>query len=259
MLGHGTQRRRSRGVEEIAPKGPPLKVNERQPANTNTHRRGCIAPIIGIIAAGFGQAQADVIRMESFEMSSPSETYTDPMDPSTDHPLLNHPGQAVVVHDGWSAWYRNTRNGVGLTDGDLFGVGQIGTSTWADGEQGYRIIDTDGAVDLVFDPVSGATTIRLSLFIMESMWEEDDLIRVSWGNRTILDTSEMDIDDLDLEGRWLELTTTSDRFEALRITVDTNANDEGVLIDHIRWSQTVPSPGGLALLGLGLARSRRRP
>ena len=91
MLGHGTQRRRSRGVEEIGLKGPPLKVNERQPANTSTHRRGCIGPIIGIIAAGFGQAQADVIRMESFEMSSPSETYTDPMDPSTDHPLLNHP------------------------------------------------------------------------------------------------------------------------------------------------------------------------
>ena len=24
---------------------------------------------------------------------------------------------------------------------------------------------------------------------------------------------------------------------------ETNANDEGVFIDHIRWSQTVPSPG----------------
>ncbi|MEO1597948.1 MAG: MYXO-CTERM sorting domain-containing protein, partial [Planctomycetota bacterium] len=68
----------------------------------------------------------------------------------------------------------------------------------------------------------------------------------------------LDIDDLNLEGRWLELTTTSSQFEALQITVETNANDEGVFIDHIRWSQTVPSPGALAVLGLGAARSRRR-
>ena len=96
------------------------------------------------------------------------------------------------------------------------------------------------------------------MFITDSVWEEDDLIQISWGTHTILDTLEMDIDDLNIEGRWLELTTTSRRFEALRITVDTNANDEGVSIDHIRWSQTVPSPGGLALLGLSLARPRRR-
>ena len=58
------------------------------------------------------------------------------------------------------------------------------------------------------------------------LWEEDDVIQISWGSYTILDTSGLDIDDLKLEGRWLEFSTTSRQIEALRITVDTNANDE---------------------------------
>ena len=217
-----------------------------------------LALVAGLIVASVGEAQANVIKIESFEMNSPAETYTDPMDPGLDHVLVNQPGQALVAHAGWSAWYRNTRNGVGLTDGDVFGVGQSGPRTWVDGEQGYRLNDTDGAVDLLFEPVDQANTIHLSLFITDALWEEDDVIQISWGSHTILDTSGLDIDDLNLEGRWLEFSTTSGQIEALRITVDTNANDEGVFVDHIRWSQTVPSPGGLALLGLGVARSRRR-
>ena len=212
----------------------------------------------GMIGVSIGRAQADVIKIESFEMKSSAKTYTDHMDPAIDHFLVNQPGQTLVVYGGWSAWYRNTRNGVGLTEGDVFGVGQSGPTAWSDGQQGYRINDTDGAIDLLFDPVDEANTIHLSLYITDSMWEEDDLIKILWGTHTILDTSGLDIDDLNLEGRWLELTTTSRKFEALQITVDTNANDEGVFIDHIRWSQTVPSPGGLALLGLGAARSRKR-
>ena len=214
--------------------------------------------VAGLIGASIGRAQADVIKMESFEIESAAETYTDPRDPAIDHFLVNQQGQALVVHTGWSVWYRNTRNGVGLSEGDVFGVGQSGPRSWADGQQGYRITDTDGAIDLLFDPVDEANTVHLSLYITESWWEEDDMIQISWGTNIILDTSGLDIDDLNLEGRWLELTTTSSQSEALRITVDTNANDEGVFIDHIRWSHTVPSPGGLALLGLGWARSRRR-
>ena len=78
-----------------------------------------------MIGTSIGRSQADVIKMESFEMKSDAETYTDPMDPAIDHFLVNQPGQALVVYAGWSAWYRNTRNGVGLTDGDVFGVGKI--------------------------------------------------------------------------------------------------------------------------------------
>ncbi len=237
-----------------------LKDRERyDEQEKEVDRKLCVLGIVvGMIGSSIGQAQADVIKIESFEMNSDAETYTDPVDPVIDHPLVNQPDQALVMHEGWSAWYRNTRNGVGLTDGDVFGVGQSGPGTWADGQQGYRLNDTDGAIDLHFDPVDGANTVHLCVFITDSVWEEDDVIQISWGTHTILDTSELDIDDLNLEGRWLELTMTSRRFEALRITVDTNANDEGVFIDHIRWSQTVPSPGGLALLGLSLARPRRR-
>ena len=102
-----------------------------------------LALVAGLIGASAGEVQADVIKMESFEMNSPAETYTDPMDPGIDHFLTNQPDQALVAYEGWSARYRNTRNGVGLTDGDVFGVGQSGPSTWADGQQGYRLNDTD--------------------------------------------------------------------------------------------------------------------
>lgn len=234
-------------------------LNLQEKYDQETKGKLCrVGLVAGMIGTSIGRSQADVIKMESFEMKSDAETYTDPMDPAIDHFLVNQPGQALVVYAGWSAWYRNTRNGVGLTDGDVFGVGQNGPTAWADGQQGYRINDTDGAIDLLFDPVDKANTVHLSLYITDSMWEEDDVIQILWGTHTILDTSGLDIDDLNLEGRWLEFTTTSRQFEALQITVETNANDEGVFIDHIRWSQTVPSPGGLAVLGLGAARSRRR-
>ena len=234
-------------------------LNLQEKYDQETKGKLCrVGLVAGMIGTSIGRSQADVIKMESFEMKSDAETYTDPMDPAIDHFLVNQPGQALVVYAGWSAWYRNTRNGVGLTDGDVFGVGQNGPTAWADGQQGYRINDTDGAIDLLFDPVDKANTVHLSLYITDSMWEEDDVIQILWGTHTILDTSGLDIDDLNLEGRWLELTTTSRQFEALQITVETNANDEGVFIDHIRWSQTVPSPGALGVLGLGAARSRRR-
>ena len=94
-------------------------------------RVGLVAAMIGV---SIGRAQADVIKTESFEMKSAAETYTDAMDPAIDHFLINQPGQALVVHGGWSVWYRNTRNSVGLTDGDVFGVGQSGPSAWSDGQ-----------------------------------------------------------------------------------------------------------------------------
>ena len=214
--------------------------------------------LAGILATAFNCAHADFIAVESFEMDSPSEIYTDPQDPSVDHALENGPRNALVVSDGWSAWYRNTRNGVGLTDGDVFGVGHTGVTAWANGTQGYRITDTDGAVDLHFDLIFGANTVHFSLFVANSNWESNDLLQIAWGNQTILDTEGLDIDDLDVEGKWLELTATSSQAESLRITVDTNAADEGVYLDHIRWSHTVPNPGGLALIALSMLRSRRR-
>ena len=84
-----------------------------------------LALVAGLTGAFVGESQADVIKIESFEMKSPAETYTDPMDPGLDHVLVNQPGQALVDHEGWSAWYRNTRNGAGLTDGMYSGSGKV--------------------------------------------------------------------------------------------------------------------------------------
>ena len=62
-----------------------------------------LALVAGLTGAFVGESQANVIKIESFEMNSPAETYTDPMDLGLDHVLVNQPGQALVAHAGWSA------------------------------------------------------------------------------------------------------------------------------------------------------------
>ena len=54
----------------------------------------------------------------------------------------------------------------------------------------------------------------------------------------ILDTTGQDIDDLDIEGAWFTLVQELDGLtEAqLRISIDTNANYEGIYIDNIVFS-----------------------
>ena len=93
-----------------------------------------LALVAGLTGAFVRESQADVIKIESFEMKSPAETYTDPMDPGLDHVLVNQPRSSTVDHEGWSAWYR-THEQAGLADGDVFGVGQSRSPhvNWMDG------------------------------------------------------------------------------------------------------------------------------
>ena len=100
-----------------------------------------LAVVAGLIGASVGEA-ADVIKIESFEMKSPAETYTDPMDPSIDHVLVNQPGQALVAHEGGRLGTENTKRS-GLDGRRCVRGRQSGPSTWADGQQGYRLNDTD--------------------------------------------------------------------------------------------------------------------
>ena len=157
----------------------------------------------------------------SFEEPLTGGIYTDTGDPLTDHQLFNNEGQASVewtasgAEMGFTAWYYNTRDGVGLTDGDYVGVTNYtggGVGEYPDGIQGYELSDCDGMMLVQFDTAtaSGDWNVSLDIFIGSTGWEAEDLILVNVivdGGQVIpiLDTTGFDIDDLGIEGGWFNL------------------------------------------------------
>jgi hypothetical protein len=233
------------------------------------------------VAAG---AQAGVVFAgTSFENAFAGAQYVDLGDASVDHDLVNNAGQSDVnflndgVEIGYNSQYFNTRDDVGLTDGDFVGAtnftGTVGAFT--DGVQGFQMQDADGLMRTSFDTVMnpGALfnsrvetewSVCIDFFIQSTGWEADDRIRI-WVESTgvemdILNTMGADIDDLDIEDRWItaELDLTGFDDATLHVELDSNSGSESLYLDNIAF-KAVPTPGALSLLGLGgLAATRRR-
>jgi len=203
--------------------------------------------------------------------------YTDTGDPAVDHDLVNNPGEAFVDGGGgangiaFDAYYRNTRNDVGLTDGDFVGVtnftGDVGFYT--SGDQGYQISDPDGVMGVAFAPVdiSGAVapSISLDYFVNDTGFESDDLLRV-WvevdGGTEIdlVNLADQALEDQGALNAWenISLDLTGFTTVSLNIELDANSGSEAVYFDSVLVSD-IPAPGALALLGVaGLAARRRR-
>ncbi|MBE3637132.1 ExeM/NucH family extracellular endonuclease [Mangrovicoccus algicola] len=219
------------------------------------HRDGDIFP---------GQA-SDAPAIFSYGQDFDSETtngasYVDTGNPAEDHALENNEGQAPVNSVvsgldkngqlGFTASYINTRNDVGLTDGDYVGVanyaGTVGAYT--SGSQGYEIHDADGAMLLTFETVdtsnAAEVTVSLDVFVQETGWEEDDVIRIGVDtdgdgemDLFLLDTTGKDVNDLGLEGRWTTLSATvpaAAAQAALMVYVDSDSSSESVYIDSVK-------------------------
>lgn len=231
-----------------------------------------VAAVLTISAGAFG-----AIAHTSFEVpASVGGQYTDSGDAGLDHALADNPGEPWVNYAasggemGYSAHYYNTRSDVGLTDGDYFGVtdyaGTVGAYT--DGAQGYQMQDCDGKVVLSFDVVDLSTSpvagVSLDLFVQETGWESDDAITVSLeapglGSQVLLDTTGSDIDDLLIEGFWMNLGAdlSGATSAALSISLESNSANEAIFIDNVQFT---PEPATLGLLvvgGLFMARRRR--
>lgn len=235
--------------------------------------------IAGLATAA--SAGGQVISFTSFENAFVGSQYMDLGDAGMDHDLVNNPGQSVVdfladgVEIGFDSFYFNTRNDVGLTDGDFVGAtdftGTVGSFT--DGTQGFQMSDPDGTMRTTFDTVAAPTgaprtlvewSVCLDLFVQETGWESDDRIRiwvVAGGNEIdLLNTTGSDIDDLGIEGGWdtLSLDLTGFLEATLHVELESNAATEAIYLDNIVF-KTIPTPGSLALLGLGgFAATRRR-
>jgi hypothetical protein len=193
---------------------------------------------LAILTFACGSAFGAVLVAESFEgYAVYSGYYTDTGDPAVDHDLVNNTDQPLVDIDTADAWYFNTRDDVGLTDGDYCGVtdyaGTVGS--WVDGSQGYQMSDTDGAMTLTFDHVPGATHCSFWLFIQETGWETSpaDAIVITYGTTVFLDTTGQDIDDLGIEGMWMYFFAPIDGSGQLTFTLDSNSGSEAMFIDHV--------------------------
>lgn len=220
-----------------------------------------------------GSAQADLIAYTSFEEAVLGGKYTDTLDASTNHALINNSGEAIVQYTsvggelGFSSYYYST-GGAGLTDGDYVGVTDYtGTvSAYTDGTQGFQLSDLDGIMETTIDTVdlTGYTgnTVSMDLFVASTGWEGTEVFRASvlldnGSEIELLNTSGSDIDELEIEGNWMTLTADLGTATSAQLifSLESNAADEAIFVDNIRFNgtaSTVPIPNGVILLGWGL-------
>ena len=180
-------------------------------------------------------SSATILYQQGFEDPTMIGTqYFDLGDPLLDHDLVNNVGESTVDLPGVDAQYFNTRDGLGLADGDYVGVtdyaGTVGA--WAEGLQGYQMSDCDGMMTIFFDDFPTAAAVSLDIYIQETGWEADDVIIITFGSVVILDTTGQDIDDLLIEGTWINFTVPV-AGGVLSISLDCNSGSEALFIDDV--------------------------
>ncbi|MEA2077464.1 MAG: T9SS type A sorting domain-containing protein [Candidatus Marinimicrobia bacterium] len=218
--------------------------------------------IIIILAATFVYGQT-VIGYTSFEEPSTGDQYVDTGNQAEDHALVNNTGQADVNFTsvggemGFSAYYTNTRDDVGVTDGDYIGVTTYSPDAGAfpDGAQAYQLSDADGKITVTLDPltVSGATTVYFGakLFVKDDGYEDTDNIHL-W--LTVDGTTNVDIFNLSGDaieayeniGTWATLTQEVNPTSSVvfHFEIDCNSGNEAFWIDNIVFTTggAVPNP-----------------
>ncbi|MEO1050015.1 MAG: T9SS type A sorting domain-containing protein [Bacteroidota bacterium] len=218
-----------------------------------------------------------VFAFSSFEepVTTTEDFYTDLLGADNDHQLVTNPGEPPIEYTsvggelGFASFYVNTRNGVGLTDGDQIGVIMDTTVAgfipgFTDGEKGYKLHDADGELIVSFDEVtldpSRSYVVDIDYFINATSWESDDRIRiwvvVDGGEEIDILNPTEDIDNLGIEGQWLTGSADlSGRSTAiLNISVDSNSGAESVYIDNIVFNEFLtPVPARVSFANSSIA------
>jgi len=216
-----------------------------------------------LIMAVAGQAQE--LFIADFEQQPIyNSLYFDLEDPNLAHPLINNSDQPILNvapdanHLGYSAYYTPYDDpSTGLSDGDQVGITDdtATVGTFYEGTQGYVLSDIDGNFTLNFTEVPlqqwTQAMVSCSLFIKESIYEGDGTQNTASSDRIaiyvsnpdkgakidLLDTTGHDIDALDIEGRWLNLSAQIPGFDRAQLVIEArnNASNEAFYIDDIRF------------------------
>lgn len=216
-----------------------------------------------LIMAPLGQAQ-ELFSADFEQQTVYSSLYYDLEDPNSAHPLINNFEQPILNIDpnshqlGYWAFYTPYDDpSNGLSDGDQVGITDDTTTTGSfyEGNQGYVLSDIDGNFTLTFSEIaleeSTQTSVSCSLFIKESTYEGDGTQNAANSDRIaiyvlnpqngekidLIDTTGNDIDDLDIEGRWLNLSAEITGFNRAQLIVEArnNASNEAFYLDDIRF------------------------
>ena len=198
-----------------------------------------------------------------------SSEYTDTGDATIAHDLLNNTNEPLVdfITTGGELGYNASYSpydtpGDGLTDGDFVGVTEstpTAADPFPDGLQGYQISDVDGNYILEFDTVDTGTnnvnSMSMDYYIADTGYEGDGTSNSSGSDRLriyikdltntaeidILDTTGMDINDLEIQGFWissnLDLSGLGGAIVQLVIEARTNSGAEAFFFDNILFDQ----------------------
>ncbi len=216
-----------------------------------------------LILAGILSAQTTIAYTSFEDTAAVGGQYVDTDDAATDHPLPNHDGEPVMNYTpatgtelSFTSYYYNTRNDVGLTDGDYVGITDYtgDVTAFSDSLQGFEFSDSDGLMELTFGEVDitgfSTVTVYVDAFLKETGWEADDAIRI-WVvvddtlEIDLLNTIGQDIDDLGIEGMWMTLDADLSGYSiaVLKISLDSNSGSENLYADNIKFvGQNSPLP-----------------
>ncbi len=252
--------------------------------------------IVVLASAGLCSVSlADVIASQNFNDLSDAGTQTFDSLPAgsqlTNSGSFNNGGPGLDFATYWAVDSR----GVGMgpvtpsnDSSDFIGVNSFtgsnspdvapdGTPIQSGVEHNFEFNDGDGLLELRFESVdlSGYTdrTLELNVWINDTTYESDDFlfITVSSGNgaETLLAWGELELEGNasadDGTPNWLSLSFDLEPVIAnlgenlaLTVGVDNNSSRENIFIDNVSFNG-VPTPGTLALLGMGgLLTARRR-
>ena len=223
-----------------------------------------------LIMTHLGPAQ-EVFIANFEQLPTYNNLYHDLQDPNLPHPLVNNFEEPILNSEsnnnllGFSAFYTPYDDpSTGLSDGDQVGITDdtATVGSFYEGTQGYVLSDIDGNFTLNFSEVTlerwSETMVYCSVFIKESTYEGDGTQNAANSDRLaiyvlnpqsgdkiyLIDTTGHDIDDLDIEGQWLNLSAHIPEFDLAQLIIEArnNASNEAFFIDDVHFEGRLSVP-----------------